>query len=428
MMKSTIVFIFLILSLQLSAQSTFKGQLLCRQDSTPVPFAMVKVMGADRYAQSDEQGLFRFKSPEGGKTITMVVFAIGLRDTVTVPNKGTLLYKIYVDMVPLGLSAVAIQGLTAESVVREAVEHIPQNYSDSSFAAFSFFRQYEKANGVYRGLAEVQAVVLFQMAREKAWVIPSYGFNIEQMRRSDYYYLIDDFTYLDYDFSDLLTQDPIYQLTNGSLNPNALRYYHFRYDSTERDDVYIIHYVSPDFSSELHGVENLRDLDWKSESWEEGVLTIDRKTLAFIRVERTAFRNPDFHYPRNNNYLMPSKRYYCEFVDAKMVAEYQQIRGKWFPSYLSHVYTNEYYNAGSTKRDLILTEVMECFTDSISHFISNDLAEKFFKDSPLPLIDYVYDASKWTGELPPYRNDMKEAVYRDIEMQRAIELQFQRYK
>ncbi len=419
--------VLLLLTVPAKGQSFFRGVLLSRQDSTVIPFAIVKLAETGSYVETTIKGEFNFEISSGKTPVHLEISTFGLRETIIhQPTfKGT--EKIYVDQMPLVLNLVEVEGLNAEEIVKKAVLQIPANYTDSSFAAFSFYRQYEKINGKFKNLIEVQAVVSFIINTVKNYKSADYGFAIEHMRKSNHTYVIDDLQYDDYDFSALLRQNPVYHLAESSLNPNAFSFYEFSFDTlAEHTDDYTINYKCAGFSSEMHGVSNIREVGWQGESREEGVLIIDRKTFAFKKIERKAYRNPWYHYPKNNNYLLPSKRYYEEFVDGKLTVEYYQEKDKWFPASLCYSYTNEFYKSATANKEFTITDVFEWHCDSVSHFIPSSLADIFYKDSPLPLQKYTYHETQWDIPLPSFCFFKKDDVYRDIEQENSIEGQFKK--
>jgi len=415
----------LLLTISATGQNFFRGVLLSRQDSTVIPFAIVKLAETGNYAETDSKGEFMFEIPSGKTLLHLEISTFGLRETIghQPAFKGT--EKIYVNQTPLVLNSVEVEGLNAEEIVKKAVLQIPENYTDSSFAAFSFYRQYEKINGEFKNLIEVQAVVSFIINSVKNYKSAEYGFAIEHMRKSNHTYIIDDLQYDDYDFSALLHQNPVYHLAESSLNPNAFSFYEFSFDTlAEQTDDYTINYKCADFSSEMHGVSNLREVGWQGESREEGVFIIDRKTFAFKKIERKAYRNPWYHYPKNNNFLLPSKRYYEEFVNGHLVVEYQQQKDRWFPASLCYNYTNVFYKSATADKEFTITDVFEWHCDSVSHFIPQPLADKFYKDSPLPLHKYTYNGTHWKKPSPPFYFFTRESVYKDLEKLNPLEDQF----
>jgi hypothetical protein len=406
------------------SQVVFKGKLLNKTDNIPVEFAIIKSIDLGNFTQTNAYGEFQFNFPETLKTLRFEVSAIGLRDTIIVKRTKKEVETIYIERPLLSLTPVTIKGLSAKETVKMAVDMIPVNYTDSSYAAFSFYRQYEKVNGTFKNLIEAQTVILFKMALKNNRFTPSYGFDVEQMRRSNFKNDIADMDYEQNDIAYLLDEDPVYNLLEGSINPNAFNFYDFNFDTNNLTDDFVIKYRCKEYSSETHGVSNLRDLDWYGEGTEEGRFVIDRKTYAFKKIERTSVRNKAFNYPKNNNWLLPSRNYYGEFVDGYLVSEYDQMNGKWFLTKICHAYTNDYYNKGAARKEFTITEGYEWYADSVTRFITSDLANKFFADTYLPACDYIYNKDQWNKPLRPYYFYKKEDVYNDLERIAPVEEQF----
>jgi hypothetical protein len=424
-MKYFLIAILFIYSVSAFGQVGFKGKLVNKVDQTPIEFAIIKSIDLGSFTQTNAEGEFKFPLPETLKTLRFEVSAIGLRDTITVKRTRKAIEIIYIDRPLLSLTPVTIKGLSAKETVKLAVDMIPANYTDSSYAAFSFWRQYDKVNGIFKNLIEAQTVILFKLTLDNNRFNPSYGYDVEQMRRSDFKHDVADFDYYQDDISYHMLQDPVYHLRAGALNPNAFNFYTFNFDTTNKTDDFVIKYSCKDFSSEEHGVSNLRDLEWEGEGTEEGRLVIDRKTYAFKKIERTGLRNNYFTYGKNNNWVIPSRDYYQEFVDGYLVSEYEQVKGKWFLTKMCHAYTNDFYLRGTTKKEFTITEAYEWYADSISHFIGPQLLDKFFNDTYLPSCNYTYDKEKWSKPLPPYYFYKAEDVYRDLEKKSPLEEQFE---
>jgi hypothetical protein len=113
------------------------------------------------------------------------------------------------------------------------------------------------------------------------------------------------------------------------------------------------------------------------------------------------------------------------FVDGNLVSEYQQVKGKWFLKKICHKFTNEYFNSLTAKKDFTITEIFDWYSDSVSHFIKTDLVDKFFTYTPLPLFEQIYSKSQWNKSLPPFHYYKKEEVYKDLEKQSPVEVQFE---
>ncbi|MCX6271114.1 MAG: hypothetical protein NTU44_07835 [Bacteroidetes bacterium] len=427
-LQTCFVTILLGITIPAHSQSTFRGILLTRQDSIPIEFAAVKLIDLNKYAETDVRGMFTFQVPGKLKILHFEIFAIGLRDTIVIQRTSNTEERIYINKRPLPLAPVTVKAMSPIDIVRKAVEMIPINNTDSSFASFSFFRQYHRVNGIFKNLIEAQVVVATKLTVSGNRIKASNSFDIEQMRRSDFNYDIDDFNYYQTELADLTDKNAVYNLRISPINPNALYYYIFHFDTTLKSDDYIIKYICNDFSSEDHGIGNFFQIDLSGESWEEGRLFIDRKTFAIKRIERNAHRNQHFDYPRYNNLVYPKKKYFSKFVDGNLMIEYQQIKGKWFLKTIFHMFTNEYYRAVTGVKAYSITEAYEWYVDSVTHFLGTSYADKFFDQVYLPTCEYTYDKSLWTKVRPPFYYYNEEDVFRDLEKQGNPEEQFSRKK
>lgn len=393
-MKWFAVWVAFLIAVHVSGQNSFKARLLFRNDSTPVSYAAIRLSGTETYAETNFEGKFELVVPGGMKVLQLEVFAIGLRDTVAclATAQGQLLF---IDRPSLPLGVVNIEGYTARGIVEKAVAMIPVNYTDSSFAAFTFVRRYMKVNNKFRNLIEARMVVLYLLKTRKNNQTPEYGFCVQNIRRSPFSYVIDDFKY-GRDILYFLTQDPVYNVSLSALNPNAFDYYNFSFDSTSNDSVYVIRYSCSDFSSESHGLENFLELGMEGEGTEKGCLVIDAETFAFKRIERISERNPNYHYPKNNNCLLPSRKYFVEFVQGTLVSEYKERNGKWFLTFQGHQHTNDYFDMFTGKKIYSISDVTEWHCDSVTHFIPTSMAGKFVSDTSLTAEEYSYNPSQWT--------------------------------
>jgi hypothetical protein len=423
--KALLIALLFASGVSVSAQDLFKGKLINKADQLPVEFAIIKSIDLGCFTQTNANGEFSFKMPASLKTLRFEVSAIGMRDTLTVKRSRKDVEILYIERPLLSLTPVNIKGLSAKETVKLAVDMIPVNYSDSSYAAYSFFRQYNKVNGKFKNLIEAQTIVLLKLELAGKRFKTSYGFDVEQMRRSNFNYDIADFEYFQDNITYLLREDPVYNLLNGALNPNAFNFYEFNFDTNNRTDDFVIKYRCREFTSELHGVENIRDLDWYGEGTEEGRFVIDSKTYAFKRIERTAVRNKAYNYPHNNNWVLPSRNYWQEFVDGNMVTEYDQVNGKWFLTKIFHAYTNDFFDKQTTKKAFSITEAFEWYADSTTHFIPTELTNRFFVETYLPSSNYTYHHDKWNTPLPAFYFYKKEDVYKDIEKTSPAEVQFE---
>lgn len=335
------------------AQSTFQGILLSKEDSTAIPFARLKLIETGKETVTDNGGLFHFVLSEELKNFRLQVAALGVDTVFSIADAKNKIHRIYLSFQPYELTSVTNLGLTAKQVVEKAIASIPKNYPRSDYVYYSFYREYQQVNGRFKNLIEAKPVVLLQPAMEKNRLTAKEAFALPAIRRSDFSLDIKDF-YDGGSLAELLAQNPVYHLEHSSLTPYYLERCKFHFDTTLTSEAkYVINYYC-DYSSDCHGILNAAT-QFRGESYEMGTLLIDKPSFAFNRIERRSFRNRNYNYPFNNNFVLPSRNYFGEFVSGSFMVEYQPIEGSWFLNKLLYSYTNNFFKTVFGAKEFTIT-------------------------------------------------------------------------
>lgn len=415
---SKLIFFFIVFCHYGKAQGVFNGVLLSNEDSLSLPFIHIHLKETNQSAVTDKNGFFTFKLSKSIGLLYLQIKGLGIDTTILLKNSNHT-EKIYVQRSTFQLTEAVIKGLTAKQVVEEAIRRIPENYAIANYAYYSFYREYQKVNGRFKNFIEANAVVMIKPFKEKKRLIAEEAFAIQNLRRTNFYWDIDDMKARN-GFKELLEENPIYHLERSSFTPFIFERCSFHFDSSSAQEDYVISYLCS-YSSDNHGFEHAAK-DLFGESYETGKLIIDRASLAFKRVERNSFRNRNYNYPRLNNFLL-SKNYTVEFAGGNFVAEFVPINNKWFLKALLYSYTNEFYLTKIYRKDYSITENFEWYVDSISRYVDETLVNKFYKTPALPYQPYTYDSAAW-GNVPPFFFYSKDEVYKDLERFVPIEEQF----
>ena len=412
-----LLFLFLLLSTALPAQVTLQVQLLNAGDSAAMAFTNVHVAEADLYAATDEQGKLAIHFPKAFDVLHLEIAAIGCHTTLSYRPLYTGIEKIYVHPAAMLIREVEVQGLSAKSIVKKAIAAMPQNYADSSYADESFYRQYEKVDRKFTNLLEAQLTVMFNLSRNAHTLQAKEAFAVKKMRRNTFEFPIDDLADLHGDeCSALFALNPVYHLAESSLNIKVFDEYDFSFDTLILPDAYVIDYVSPGYSSESHGIANYSELDLRGESREYVKLVIDKESFAIRSFERTAVRNVRYNYPKNNNFIVPSRHYTCEFVAAHLLVDYRPQQGKWYLQHIFYDYTNAYFRTKTYERSAMITDVYEWTSGRITHEVPTDLLGQFYFTPYLSVRGYTPDPAAWQGPLPDFYFYEKDAVIKDVEV------------
>lgn len=82
--------------------------------------------------------------------------------------------------------------------------------------------------------------------------------------------------------------------------------------------------------------------NFRGESWEKGTITIEKESFTITKIEKNSYRNKEYNYLKNNNYVLSERKFTAEFVSGNLVAEYVSINGKYYLNKLLHQFTNDF--------------------------------------------------------------------------------------
>jgi hypothetical protein len=333
--------LMLLATAEASAQGVFRGVLHNGLDSSVIPFASIRLKETKDGLLTDEKGAFKFVLPKNTKHLTLEIFAIGVKTTVSYSAPFVESKDIFVDVSANTLGEFALKGLSAEDVVRMAVSQIPVNYADSSYFDYSFYRRYQKLNGHYVNLFEAAPVVMFRLEKNRHQINSRVAFAVAQKRRSHFIPNISNV--LEDNPADLLELNPIYHLRESSLNPNKFISYKFSFDTSRHSADYVIKYSCSDFSTDKHGILDYDQRDLKGEEEEAGELIIDRTSFAIKKFIRNSCRHEDFsYYFKPNNVKFEYHRYEFEFLNGNLQADYEMRNGKWYLKSMFREYAHNF--------------------------------------------------------------------------------------
>lgn len=402
-------------------QGTVRGVVADVADSTVIGGALISVLPGAKRIVADEHGRFTLPREKTGSSITMVVSAIGVRDTITLSPSGDGLQWVLVRVGEQQLGDFVLHSMSAEEVARKAVSLIPVNYAATPYFCYSSYRQYQRMDSGYVNLVEARPVIMMNVSESKGRLLRSEAYANRIARRS--YFVKEPWNAYELNATDLMSQDPVYHLEHGSLEPERFFHYTFSFDTVSGNDTnYVVHYRSGDYSSERHGIGNPGN-PFPGESWEEGSIVIDRHSFAIRKFTRTAGRHLGYHYPRNNNFILPDRLYYVEFIDAIFIAEYVQMGERWYPRKLLHRFTNDCFGSGKAMMpDVRMTCYYEWQADSFSRFTGSDYAARFYNE--MYMWPEAYEPAYWQGDKQPYYFTDSTQIFTGLEKYGPVESQF----
>ncbi|MBL7693135.1 MAG: hypothetical protein JNM41_16195 [Flavipsychrobacter sp.] len=390
----------------------FNAVLVNGVDKTVLSHASVNVHEIQAQFFTDDKGRISFKLHDSIRTVNFSIAAIGCKVNLTHERTRKALDTIYVEILPKELEGYTIKGLSAENVVRKAVEMIPVNCGDTAYFCRSSYRQYQKINGKYANLVEALPEIMVRVKRVRGKLVPDYAFAVTNARWTKQVFEPGHPESNSIDV--VLAENIVHNLEGSSLLPTRFSKYRFAFDTTNKDgSVYVIKYLINDFSVEKHGVSNLGTSFW-GESYERGVITIERATFALVRFQRQTYRYRDYTYFVNggNNWVLPERRYYCELRDAALDITYRKENAQWYADRILYHYTNEYYRGGWGKLEYVVTCNYEWRNDGISKYTTEQHHDRFFP--AMRIYDKVYDSGQWANLSFPFVLADQHNVFEDL--------------
>ncbi len=423
---TALIFLFLLIAIshsKLNAQLVFKLGLFDSRDSTPIAFAKIEDVKSKRIYRSDINGDAVLNYKRLPSTLNLEISYISYKGTVSFETDGLTEKKIYLDKQSFELQEAKIKGLSAKEIMLNVVANMQKNYIDSPFLLLGNFRQYHRINDKYKNLIEAQMGVANNVSKVKQELKSKESFAIIQLRRSFYYYPIE---YLSDDINDLMYENPVYHLMRNSLNPRAFDEYDFKFDTTSflNKNEYLIHYKNRSLPAERHSIDGYEYGIFSGEASEEGYFVVNKENFALIEMERRSIRNPNYNYPQNNNYVVPSKKYTIEFAGAHLKVKFQSKNDKYYLSEIYHQFTHDFMDAYMGTKRYTISEFFEWNSVLATRILPKELENDFFEKTELSLSEYTYQPEAWNAVKFDTYYVPKEKLYNEIGKIIPLETQF----
>jgi hypothetical protein len=428
MINSTLKICLIVFSLlffgDINAQVLFKLSLFDSRDSTPIPFAKVDDIKSKKIYRSDINGEALLVYKKLPSTLNIDISYISYKGNLSFETEGLTEKKVYLDKQSFKLQEAKIKGLSAKEIMLKVVERMPINYLDSSFLLLGNFRQYHRINGKYKNLLEAQMGIAHKINRIGNELKAKESYAIIQLRRSHYYYPIDD--YLSDDIKDLIYENPVYHLMRNSLNPRAFDEYDFKFDTSSflNKTTYTIQYKNRNLPVERHSIEGYENGYFSGEAFEEGYFVVDKENYALLEMERRSVRNPNYNYPENNNFVLPNKKYTIEFAGAHLKMKFETKNNKYFLKEIYHQFTHDFFDAAMGIKRYQIAEFFEWNSVLATRILPKELENDFFENTVLSVSEYTYQPEAWKQIKFDTYYVPKEKLYNEIGRIIPLETQF----
>lgn len=428
MLKNTyrLIYVLLLLIFNINSsysQSGYRAIILETESNQPIIDALIICDNNIDFTTSDSTGAFQFSFSEKTKHLNLEISTLTCRHNITVnTNNNNITDTIHVICAPFKLDEVIITYNDPKQIVLNAIERIPQNYMDSTFALNAFYRHYQNVNGNYTNLTEAQSTTLFRISQKRTALVADEAVAVQAIRRSDRSLLPDEFHGDDY--KDMLYQNPIYHLFTSSLDPEKVEDCKYYISPLSNDTNWVIYYIAKNYSSENHGISGFYPNDFYGEADETGTYVINKNSLAFLSIERKALRNHKYDYPKYNNFLYPDNNYTGEFIDGYLLVTYVEENGIYYPKQILHSYTNEFFASITYERAYRISDYFEWFAGKPTTIISKETMQKFIDYRSIRESFARYYPEQWFLPIPDIKLIFRKELIDALEKEDLLENQY----
>lgn len=328
---------------KIQAQDFIKleGKVLAADSKEPVPFASIGIPEKGIGNICNEVGAFELKIPVGDKNAKVCISALGFKELClpAITFKGQN-HSVFLEPANLQLATVEIKAISAESLVKEAIRRIPENYADKPVKYTFYQRQHTNINE--------QPAYMIESVNEAYFNYPGKHYQLRVHKSRG---MIMNRTYeakmnRDYiSFYDI-TNNSILSKDNDFLHPSKFKNYNFTFFGEEllgRDTVLILTF-SP--KPKRNGQENAGNF---------GKLFLQKNTLAIARIESQL--NDAFIENINSHLLLKlgEKMAKMDFTleSKSMQTNYKRIGNRWYLHnvFNSASFTKVYKNKPTPERN-----------------------------------------------------------------------------
>ncbi|MEM9053482.1 MAG: serine hydrolase, partial [Bacteroidota bacterium] len=327
------------------------------KENLPLPYTTVYLKNAKVGTVCNAKGIFKLTFPQNLANDSLVFSHIGYASAIIGVPRSDEHMEVVLKENEVLLNEVVVSGLSAKSVVEEAIKRIPQNYDQDPFRFRGFYRVTSQKDNSYIHLSEA-VFDIYQSATSK----PKRQFKLEKMRA-----IKDEKASRGIDLglkpSGIFEFDIVQNLGDiGLLDKKGLKLHQFKFDGTQIVDGRKAHVISFDQND-------------VKEAGYQGYLLIDKESFAFLYFDFGLSPKGIEHYKFGDGATRALMK--IVGIDITMSRNayqisYRQFNGKYYLNNVGNDATltfkseRDHYNfTTDTRVDYILTKLE---TETISAF------------------------------------------------------------
>jgi hypothetical protein len=372
----------------------------------PLAFAAVRLVHASAGTVANEAGKFRFHLPAQPEKDTLVISRLGYRNVTaavaTLLQSGQTHFALAPDTLQLAAVTVAAAPLTAAQLVDSAVAFIESNYPSAPYNLNLFYRETLREGDAYVLLAEAAALLYDdqgygeprgRFGNEKVKILEARGIRYQPVTGAN--------RWVNH-LSATLEHNAVKYRESYLKNRRHARYTRLPDEAWNGKPVYVVTAANPRYKVTIWiGTERYAIARYVLES---------QPTTSFISTSDKRDSDSTFLGATHN----------------RVVNEFREYGGKWYPQYLQWSYTFRRFDRktgrpleGSEQHRRLDVVVNEVITDEVRAIGRNEAMDGH---APVAFQDADYNPAFWqtyNGLLP-----LDEQIGRDLERKGALPEQF----
>ena len=381
--------------------TSIRGQVTDKATGQPLEFANVAIKGKAIGAVTNSQGAFELKIPSSSTkdsiTISFVGYASAARLISDLPAGEV--WKVSLEPVSTELLNLVISSkpYTVHSLLQEAIDKYPENYTTSPISMDAFYRETRQADGSYGYLLEA-AITLFKEAYEER-----YEASLNEVRMNVYS------KQFDYETNENFLRTLILNDYVGDPFSGFFKRYSKKNDYRIEDTTFID--TSPVFVVKLGTLP-----DWTETYW------INARNLAIIKFEGLGY------YGNDSSQVMskPENGRVLRYRRLHVVNVYRPLDGKYYPSYMRMVLDLDIYHTKTGKSETYKILDRELMVNNVEPV--NKKPDNVMKRISLETQLKAYNAEFWKNYNILSRTPLQEKAIQDLEKKSKLEQQFSEQK
>jgi hypothetical protein len=380
---------------------TIRGEVKDKSTGQSLEFANVGIKGKSIGAVTNSHGAFELKLPSPSVKDSITISFIGYASVARLISEVPVGQVWQISLEPVSTEllnlVISTKPYTVHSLLQDAIDHYPENYTTSPVAMDAFYRETRQVDKKYGYLMEA-AILLFKESYEER-----YEASLVEVRMNVYS------KQFDYETNENFLRSLIMNDYIGDPFSGLFKQYSKKNDYRIEDTTYI------DKSPVL--VVTMGKLpEWTETYW------IKVHDLAIIRFEGIGYYGSDSSQVMSK----PENGRVNRYRRLHVINVYRSFEGNYHPSYMRMVLEQDLYNTKTGKSETYKILDRELMINNVERVTKkpDNAMKRYSLETQLK----AYNAEFWKNYNILTRTPLQEQAIHDLEKKSKLEQQFSEQK